>query len=238
MGFDWDYSHPSEIFEEMATLTPFFSQCNYDVLEGWNSFHWGSPDGSNTPLLHTNGFNFPDKKARLGLFEYVPPKEYPAEFDLTLNNGRLLEQFHEGNMTTKSTGLQLKLPKVFVEVSPELAEERGVTDGSLVRLESPYGAVKLHVLVTDRVQGTEIYVPMHSTSHEGAVNLLTGGAFDVVTRTPAYKQTKVRMQVLEFDGQNPLPHINPRYKKRHPQNGVEVNRKWNRPGYIDLVDQK
>ncbi|ADO57672.1 formate dehydrogenase subunit alpha [Paenibacillus polymyxa] len=238
MGFDWDYSHPSEIFEEMAALTPFFSQCNYDVLEGWNSFHWGSPDGSNTPLLHTNGFNFPDKKARLGLFEYVPPKEYPAEFDLTLNNGRLLEQFHEGNMTTKSTGLQLKLPKVFVEVSPELAEERGVTDGSLVRLESPYGAVKLRVLVTDRVQGTEIYVPMHSTSHEGAVNLLTGGAFDVITRTPAYKQTKVRMQILEIDGQNPLPRINPRYKKRHPQNGVEVNRKWNRPGYVDLVDQK
>ncbi|MXO81191.1 formate dehydrogenase subunit alpha, partial [Paenibacillus sp. OT2-17] len=133
MGFDWDYSHPSEISEEMASLTPFFSQCNYDVLEGWNSFHWGSPDGSNTPLLHSNGFNFPDKKARLGLFEYVPPKEYPVEFDLTLNNGRLLEQFHEGNMTTKSAGIQLKLPKVFVEVSPELAEERGITNGSLVR---------------------------------------------------------------------------------------------------------
>ncbi|MBP1177450.1 formate dehydrogenase major subunit [Paenibacillus sp. PvR133] len=238
MGFDWDYSHPSEIFEEMASLTPFFSQCNYDVLEGWNSFHWGSPDGSNTPLLHSNGFNFPDKKARLGLFEYVPPKEYPVEFDLTLNNGRLLEQFHEGNMTTKSAGIQLKLPKVFVEVSPELAEERGITNGSLVRLESPYGAVKLRVLVTDRVQGTEIYVPMHSTSHDGAVNLLTGGAFDVVTRTPAYKQAKVRMQILEVDGQNPLPRINPRYKKRHPQNGVEVGRKWNRPGYVDLVDQK
>lgn len=238
MGFDWDYSHPSEIFEEMASLTPFFSQCNYDVLEGWNSFHWGSPDGSNTPLLHTNGFNFPDKKARLGLFEYVPPKEYPVEFDLTLNNGRLLEQFHEGNMTTKSAGIQLKLPKVFVEVSPELAEERGINNGSLVRLESPYGAVKLRVLVTDRVQGTEIYVPMHSTSHDGAVNLLTGGAFDVVTRTPAYKQAKVRMQILEVDGQNPLPRINPRYKKRHPQNGVEVDRKWNRPGYVDLVDQK
>ncbi|KEO76769.1 formate dehydrogenase subunit alpha [Paenibacillus polymyxa] len=238
MGFDWDYSHPSEIFEEMASLTPFFSQCNYDALEGWNSFHWGSPDGSNTPLLHTNGFNFPDKKARLGLFEYVPPKEYPVEFDLTLNNGRLLEQFHEGNMTTKSAGIQHKLPKVFVEVSPELAEERGIHNGSLVRLESPYGAVKIRVLVTDRVQGTEIYVPMHSTSHDSAVNLLTGGAFDVVTRTPAYKQAKVRMQILEVDGQNPLPRINPRYKKRHPQNGVEVDRKWNRPGYVDLVDQK
>ncbi|WP_149093891.1 formate dehydrogenase subunit alpha [Paenibacillus terrae] len=238
MGFDWDYSHPSEIFEEMASLTPFFSQCNYDVLEGWNSFHWGSPDGSNTPLLHTNGFNFPDKKARLGLFEYVPPKQYPAEFDLTLNNGRLLEQFHEGNLTTKSPGIQLKLPSVFVEVSPELAEERGVKDGSLVRLESPYGAVKLRVLVTDRMHGTDVYVPMHSSSHDSAVNLLTGGAFDVITNTPAYKQNKVRMHILEVDGQNPLPRINPRYKQRHPQNGVEVERKWNRPGYVDLVDQK
>ncbi|MGG1617383.1 formate dehydrogenase subunit alpha [Paenibacillus sp. NRS-1781] len=237
MGFDWSYSHPSEIFEEMASLTPFFSQCNYDVLEGWNSFHWGSPDGSSTPLLHTNGFNFPDKKARLGLFEYVPPKQYPAEFDLTLNNGRLLEQFHEGNLTTKSPGIQLKLPSVFVEVSPELAEERGVRDGSLVRLESPYGAVKLRVLVTDRMQGTDVYVPMHSSSHDSAVNLLTGGAFDVITNTPAYKQNKVRMHILEVDGQNPLPRINPRYKKRHPQNGVEVERKWNRPGYVDLVDQ-
>ncbi|MFK4436467.1 formate dehydrogenase subunit alpha [Paenibacillus sp. RC21] len=238
MGFDWNYSHPSEIFEEMASLTPFFSQCNYDVLEGWNSFHWGSPDGSNTPLLHTNGFNFPDKKARLGLFEYVQPKQYPAEFDLTLNNGRLLEQFHEGNLTTKSPGIQLKLPSVFVEVSPELAEERGVKDGSLVRLESPYGAVKLRVLITDRMHGTDVYVPMHSSSHDSAVNLLTGGAFDVITNTPAYKQNKVRMHILEVDGQNPLPRINPRYKQRHPQNGVEVDRKWNRPGYVDLVDQK
>ncbi len=238
MGFDWNYSHPSEIFEEMASLTPFFSQCNYDVLEGWNSFHWGSPDGSNTPLLHTNGFNFPDKKARLGLFEYVQPKQYPAEFDLTLNNGRLLEQFHEGNLTTKSPGIQLKLPSVFVEVSPELAEERGVKDGSLVRLESPYGAVKLRVLITDRMHGTDVYVPMHSSSHDSAVNLLTGGAFDVITNTPAYKQNKVRMHILEVEGQNPLPRINPRYKQRHPQNGVEVDRKWNRPGYVDLVDQK
>jgi formate dehydrogenase major subunit len=78
---------------------------------------------------------------------------------------------------------------------------------------------------------------MHSSSHDSAVNLLTGGAFDVITNTPAYKQNKVRMHILEVDGQNPLPRINPRYKQRHPQNGVEVDRKWKRPGYVDLVDQ-
>jgi formate dehydrogenase major subunit len=236
MGYEWNYSHPSEIFAEMASLTPFFSQCNYDVLEGWNSFCWGSPDGKDTPLLYTDGFNFPDKKARFALFDYVPPVEYPAEFDLTLNNGRLLEQFHEGNLTSKSAGINKKLPQVFVEVSPELAKERGVEDGTLVRLLSPYGQIKLRAHITDRVHEKEVYVPMHSASHENAVNLLTGNGFDVVTHTPAYKQTKVRMEVLQDIGENPLPRTNPRYKKRHPQNGVEVGRKWDRPGYVSLVD--
>ncbi|HYK74881.1 MAG TPA: formate dehydrogenase subunit alpha [Pseudoneobacillus sp.] len=231
LGFDWNYTHPSEIFDEMASLTPFFSQCNYDVLDGWNSFHWGSLDGSNTPLLFKDGFNFPDKKARFGLFDYVPPMEFPQEFDLALDNGRLLEHFHEGNLTQKSEGLNYKFPNVFVEVSPELANERGVKDGSLVRLVSPYGAIKLPVLVTDRVEGKTVYVPMHSSSHESAVNLLTGGAVDVVTHTPAYKQTKVRMEVLELNGENPLPRYNPRNATRTPQMGLEIYRKWERGDY-------
>jgi formate dehydrogenase major subunit len=235
MGFEWNYTHPSEIFAEMAGLTPFFSQCNYDVLEGWNSFHWGSPDGADTPLLHQNGFHFPDKKARFGLFDYVPPVEFPQEFDLALDNGRLLEHFHEGNLTQKSEGLNYKFPKVFVEVSPELAKERGVKDGSLVRLVSPYGAIRLPVLVTDRVTGKTVYVPMHSASHESAVNLLTGGAVDVVTHTPAYKQAKVRMEVLELVGENPLPKYNPRNATRTPQMGLEIYRKWERGDYVPIA---
>ncbi|PFO08372.1 formate dehydrogenase subunit alpha [Bacillus sp. AFS076308] len=235
MGFEWNYTHPSEIFAEMASLTPFFSQCSYDVLEGWNSFHWGSPDGSDTPLLYQDGFHFPDKKARFGLFDYVPPVEFPQEFDLSLDNGRLLEHFHEGNLTQKSEGLNYKFPKVFVEVSPELAEERGVKDGSLVRLVSPYGAIRLPVLVTDRVTGKTVYVPMHSSSHESAVNLLTGGAVDVVTHTPAYKQAKVRMEVLELNGENPLPRYNPRNATRTPQMGLEIYRKWERGDYVPIA---
>ena len=157
--------------------------------------------------------------------------EFPEEFDLSLDNGRLLEHFHEGNLTHKSEGLQYKFPKVFVEVSPELAKERGVKDGSLVRLVSPYGRIRVPVLVTDRVKGKTVYVPMHSASHESAVNLLTGGSFDVVTNTPAYKQAKVRMEVLEVDGENPLPKFNHRYATRTPQMGLEIYRKWERGDY-------
>jgi formate dehydrogenase major subunit len=231
MGAEWNYSHPSEIFAEMASLAPIFTEANYEVIEGWNSFFWGSNEGTSTPLLFTEGFNFPDKKAVFSLVDYVPPIQYGEEFDLVLNNGRLLEHFHEGNLTNKSKGLQYKLPEVFVEVSPELATEREIADGSLVRLLSPYGAIKLRVLVTDRVQGNELYVPMHSVSHENAVNLLTGSAGDVRTNTPAFKQTKVKMQVIQMGGASPLPKFNPRNAKRSPQMGVEVFRKWDRDDY-------
>ncbi|MBD8027900.1 formate dehydrogenase subunit alpha [Ureibacillus sp. Re31] len=235
LGADWNYSHPSEIFDEMASLSPIFSQANYDVLEGWGSFNWGSHDGKDTPLLYEDGFNFPDKKARFALDDWMKPIEYEPEYDCHINNGRMLEHFHEGNMTNKSKGIQSKVPEIFVEVSPELAKERGIEDGTLLRLVSPYGALKLNALVTDRVQGNELFLPMNSTSKDSAINFLTGGGADVNTSTPAYKQTKVRVEVLKAKGKSPLPRTNPRNKKRHPQNGVEVQRKWNRPGYVHLT---
>lgn len=236
LGADWNYSHPSEIYDEVASLSPMFSGANYDVLEGWGSFLWGSLDGESTPLLYVDGFNFPDKKARFALSDWVEPAFFPEEYDLHINNGRMLEHFHEGNMTNKSNGIQSKVPTTFVEVSPELAKERGINDGSLVRLVSPFGAVKLNALVTDRVKKNELYLPMNSTDKDSAINFLTGTAMDTRTHTPAYKQTKVRMEVLRVDGgANPLPKTNHRNKKRHPQNGVEVQRKWNRPGYVHLT---
>jgi len=148
----------------------------------------------------------------------------------------LLEHFHEGNLTNKSEGIQEKVPGIFVEVSPELAKERGVLSGSLVRLVSPYGALKLPALVTDRVKDNELFLPMNSVEKESAINFLTGPAVDQRTNTPAYKQTMVRMEVLRKDGKNPLPASNPRNKERHPQNGVEVERKWVCPDYIHLTD--
>ncbi len=53
---------------------------------------------------------------------------------------------------------------------------------------------------------------MNSTDNETAINFLTGPVVDTRTNTPAYKQTKVRMEVLEVDGENPMPKSNPRNK--------------------------
>jgi formate dehydrogenase major subunit len=231
LGANWQYQHPSEIYREIASLTPLFAGVTYERLEGFKSLQWPvAADGTDQPLLYTKQFAFPDGKARLFPLKMTEPTDQPnAEFDLHLNNGRLLEHFHEGNMTYRTEGIREKTPDTFIEVSPELAEERGIQSGTWVQLTSRYGQVRVRALVTDRVQGKELYMPMNSV--ESPVNRLTSSHTDAVTHTPAYKEASVHLRVLPEVGESPLPRINHRFGHPTPQHGVEVERKWKRADY-------
>jgi len=231
LGASWQYQHPSEVMDEIASLTPMFAGVNYERLAGYKSLQWPvAADGTDEPLLYTKRFAFPDGKARLFPVSWIGPTDQPdAQFDLHLNNGRLLEHFHEGNLTYRTEGIREKTPDTFVEVSPELAEERGIQSGTWVQLVSRYGQVRVRAVVTDRVHGRELYMPMNSV--ESPVNRLTSSHTDPVTNTPAYKETSVHMNVLAEVGENPLPRKNSRFGHPTPQNGVEVERKWKRPDY-------
>lgn len=230
LGGKWNYSHPSKIMEEVARLTPIFAGVTYERLEGFNSLLWPvAADGTDTPFCYKDKFAFPDGKAKFHPLEYVPPSEEMSEqYDLHLNNGRLLEHFEQGSMTYRSPGIRAIAPDNFVEVSPELAEERGLTSGRYVQLTSPYGRVKVQVLVTDRVSGKQLYMPMNSVDEP--VNKLTSSHVDRATHTPAYKETAVHMTILE-DGGNPLPRQNFRYGHRTPHEGIEIEEKWARSDY-------
>ncbi|MDB5346538.1 MAG: putative formate dehydrogenase [Schlesneria sp.] len=231
LGANWSYSHPSEIMAEMASLAPLFAGVSYERLEGYKTLQWPvAADGTDQPLLYTKQFAFPDGKARLYPLLWNDPAERPDdEFDLHLNNGNLLEHFHEGNMTYRVEGIRHKTPDVFVEISPELANERKIQTGAKVELISRYGKVFVRVLITDRVQGKQIFMPMNSS--ESPVNRLIGSHTDAITHTPAYKEASVRMRVLSPTGESPLPRINHRFGHRTPNRGVEVERKWQRRDY-------
>jgi formate dehydrogenase major subunit len=231
LGANWQYQHPSEVMDEISSLTPLFAGVNYKRLEGYKSLQWPvAADGTDQPLLYKEKFAFPDAKARLFPVSWTSPVDQPdANFDLHLNNGRLLEHFHEGNLTYRTEGIRQKSPDVFVEVSPELAEQRGIQSGTWVQLISRYGQVRVRALVTDRVSGRELYMPMNSA--ESPVNRLTGSHTDPVTNTPAFKEASVRLKVLDEVGESPLPRINSRFGHPTPQQGVEVERKWKRSDY-------
>ena len=231
MGGKWNYSHPSEVMDEVARLTPLFAGVSYERLEGYKTLQWPvHADGTDSPLLFTEKFPFPDGKARFFPVDYIPPSEETSSvYDLHLNNGRLLEHFEQGSMTFRTAGIKEITPNSWIEVSPELATERGVTTGRYVQVASPHGKVRVQVLVSDRVKGKQLYMTLNSV--EEPVNKLTSSFTDRNTHTPAFKETAVSMTVLPEQGDNPLPRRNFRYGKRTPQTGVEIERKWKRADY-------
>lgn len=230
MGADWNYAHPSEVMDEAASLCPIFAGVNYERLEGYKSLHWPvAADGTDEPLLYTKSFPSPDGKAKFHAMEWIEPcEETDQEFDLHLNNGRVLEHFEVGNQTYRVEGLKEITPDTFLEVSPELASERGIESGTYVELRSRYGFVKVRALVTDRVKGKQLYMAINTLDYP--VNRLTGSNTDRATHTPAYKESAVQLRVLE-KRKNPLTPENFRNGHPTPQMGVEVERKWKRPDY-------
>ncbi|MCL4452097.1 MAG: formate dehydrogenase subunit alpha [Candidatus Thermoplasmatota archaeon] len=230
----WSYSHPKEIMDEVALLAPIFAGVNYDRLQGYNSLQWPvSGEGKDSPFLYAERFNFKDGKARFYPVKWERNLKLDKKYDLHLNNGRLLEHFHEGNETYKTPGIKAQVPGTFIEISPELSAERNLITGDKVRIISKWGSGKATVLVTDRVTGHELYLPMNGTGEE-SVNRLTSRLMDPATHTPSYKQLSVRIEKIEEDrGENPLPDNNHRYANPVPQKGINIEAKWKRGDYHD-----
>jgi formate dehydrogenase major subunit len=232
LGHDWRYESPRDIMAEVARCTKIFAGVTYERLEGYRSLCWPvAADGTDTPLLYEDEFHFPDGKARFHPVAYTAPYEEPdAEYDLHLNSGRVLEHFHEGNMTFRVPGTAEKVSDAFVFVSPRLAQERNLVDGDWVRLTSRRGSLRTRAVVSDSVRDRELYMPVCSSNDR--VNVLTGSDADPVVDTPSYKETAVKLERLGDRGASPLPRGNPRYGHRTPKPGVEVDRKWERSDYL------
>ncbi|PDO90410.1 formate dehydrogenase subunit alpha [Kosakonia pseudosacchari] len=232
MGHDWGYQHPQEIMAEVAGIAEIFAGVSYSRLEGWKSQIWPvNADGSSTPLLYTERFKSPDGRATLYPLSWQPPaEEADAEYDLLLNNGRMLEHFQSTNQTGQGGRTTSLSPDWFVEISPQLASARSLQEGDWVKLISRRGEVEVPVVVTDRVQGKVLFISIHQ-GKEG-INKLTGEHHDPSVNTPAYKELAVRLETLDRPPlPDPLPKHNFRHGKRTPIDKVPVEAKWRREDY-------
>lgn len=113
---------------------------------------------------------------------------------------RVSEHWQSGVMTRWQPWLVEAQPQLFVEMSPELAELRGLKNGEKVIVESARGEVKAIALVTRRfrpfkIHGTivhQIGLPwhfgwVHPKDGGDAANLLTPSTGDPNTRIPESK---------------------------------------------------
>lgn len=232
LGHPWYYPNPGAIMAEAAGIAEIFAGVSYEQLVGWQSQIWPvNANGESTPLLYTEQFHFPDGKARLYPLRWQPPAEQEdAEYNLLLNNGRMLEHFQSTNQTGQGGRFMSLSPNAFVEISPQLAAERGLTEGEWVRISSRRGSMDVPVVITDRVAGNVLFMPIHHG--KDGVNTLTGEHHDPDVNTPAYKEVAVNMKRVERRIQpNPLPLHNFRYGQRTPLDHLPVEQKWQQQGY-------
>jgi len=73
-------------------------------------------------------------------------------FPLVVTTYRLTEHYLSGPMSRFDSWLNELQPAMFVEMSPELAAERGVTHGDWVTISSPRATIEARAMVSPRIQ--------------------------------------------------------------------------------------
>jgi formate dehydrogenase major subunit len=190
LGYPMNYKHPSEIMDEIARLTPTFTNVSYQRLDELGSIQWPCndqhPDG--TPTMHIG--QFVRGKGKFLLTEYVPTAEkVNAKYPLILTTGRILSQYNVGAQTRRTENNRWH-DEDRVEIHPHDAEERGIADGDWVGIASRAGDTVLRARITERVQPGVIYTTFHFP--ESGANVITTDNSDWATNCPEYKVTAVQ----------------------------------------------
>ncbi len=196
LGAGWSYTHPSQVLEEIARLTPSFAGVSWQRLEESGSLQWPVneqfPDGS--PVMHVDGFV--RGKGKFVVTDYVPTDEKTGpRFPLLLTTGRILSQYNVGAQTRRTANTAWH-PEDLLEMHPTDAENRGLNDGDWTRLTSRTGETTLRVKVTDRVAPGVVYTTFHHPATQA--NVVTTEFSDWATNCPEYKVTAV--QIMPSNG--------------------------------------
>jgi len=189
LGYPMRYRHPSEIMDEIASLTPTFAGVTYEKLDRLGSVQWPcndkAPEG--TPTMHVG--TFVRGKGRFFVTEYVPTTEHTtAEYPLLLTTGRILSQYNVGAQTRRTDNV-IWASEDLLEIHPHDADVRGIKDGDWVGITSRVGSTVLRAEVTDRIQMGVVYTTFHFP--ESGANVVTTENSDWATNCPEYKVTAV-----------------------------------------------
>jgi formate dehydrogenase major subunit len=130
------------------------------------------------------------------------------EFPYVATSYRLTE--HEHYVTQHVERLVELQPEAFVEVPDELARQKGISTGDMVRVRSKRGKLEVRALVTKRlgaltVDGQKVFhigIPIHwgyvgvKTGDHWLANALTPFVGDATVRTPEFKAFLVNLEKM------------------------------------------
>lgn len=191
LGYEMNYSHASEIMDEIAALTPTFKGVSFKKLDELGSIQWPcndeAPEG--TPTMHVD--EFVRGKGKFFVTQYVPTKEkVNGKYPLILTTGRILSQYNVGAQTRRTQNVVWHKEDL-IEIHPHDADERGIHEGDWVGITSRAGETVLRATISERVQPGVVYTTFHHP--ESGANVITTDNSDWATNCPEYKVTAVQV---------------------------------------------
>tara|TARA_X000000950_G_scaffold184324_1_gene223184 strand:- start:1415 stop:4198 length:2784 start_codon:yes stop_codon:yes gene_type:complete len=196
MGLGWSYTHPRDVFAEMRMVMPSLTGISWQRLEAEDAVTYPCADETSPgrDVIFGEGFPTPTGRGRMTPAEVLPPAETPdEEYPIVLTTGRLLEHWHTGSMTRRSTVLDAIEPEPEVHMAPETLQGLQVEPGALVRVVTRRGEIELAARVDPKLPSGLIFVPF--CFFEAPANYLTNPALDPYGKIPELKFSAARIEV-------------------------------------------
>ena len=192
------YQDESEIFDEIAAVTPIMAGISYDRIEE-EGIQWPCPDKDHpgTGTLFLDRFNTPGGKAILHPVDYTPQTEKAStDYPLLLNTGRILYQYHTCTMSRRNTALTDFANQSYVLMHPDDALKLDLEDEVQVKVVSRQGEIRTRLRISEEVLPGELFMPFHYG--ESPVNALTRDELDPHSKIAPFKLTACRVEKVGY----------------------------------------
>lgn len=189
----WHYASTSEIFDELAAVTPIYRGMTHERVTG-AGLQWPCPDADHPGTQYLHATTFSRGRGKFNPVRASDPAELPDEdYPLILTTGRVLYHYHSGTMTRRSGPLDWREPRGYIEVNAADAEAIDLQDNHAVVVESRRGTVRTRAKISQRVPPGTVFLAFHW--REAPANMLTQDfKLDPVAKIPEYKVCAVRLE--------------------------------------------
>ena len=159
------YTHPSEIMDEIAALTPTFAGVSFDKIDELGSIQWPCNDAApnGTPTMHID--RFVRGKGRFMLTDFVPTEERTGpRFPLLLTTGRILSQYNVGAQTRRTENVALARGGRARDPSLRRREPRHARRRPRRACRAAPARSRCRAEITERMQPGVVYTTFHFTA--------------------------------------------------------------------------
>lgn len=213
-GANFSYNSTADIIREFAALSGFKNKGTRDFdisgIAEMDDFAYESFQPTQWPIIigHDNQARFfsdgkyytDDRRANMVPTPVPTAPQLNTTHPLTLNTGRIRDQWHTMTRTGRSARLSQHLAEPYIILHPDDAQRFGIEDATLVMVRSDYGEMVVRAMIGPEQKPGTLFAPMHWTDQYAAkarVDALVEPITDPISGQPALKRSNVAIEPFE-----------------------------------------